>query len=711
MFEGIIKDEGYDLPGGEIIMSKTTSYTDSAISDLIKQFFTSYKDDSGYKYINMIDISLDSTSIILNVNDIFKSSFDKSVDLYDVLYDEPKRFLKAAARAAGEMFASSHPGTKKKIFVHIDEMMNKSQINDILGNQLIGKMVTVKGMIVSKTPKFNIPSQVTFVCPDKHLTILKQDMDQDLKIPIVCNNKSCKHRDFEQNTTHNDFEQYRIVVLKSNEDFSLSADELTILLSNNLVDIIQIGENVQITGYVKTKQFKNKRQDTTEYHNKVICSRIKKIDQIDYKITDDDVKTFESIVLDDDFYKKMVNSIAPGVFGLSDIKESVLLQLTRSPDRINGNAKVRGNLHIGVWGHAGVAKSKIGEWLDNYPNTKLVHSDGASAKGLLLGLEDNSQSGGKSLHAGAFVYCRDGIVIMDEFIRSNPDVKKELMTTLESGIASISKSGHQDQAIANASLYATGNAFEGEWDETVNLNVNLNMTSAELQRFDFHWVILDKFNQSHDAKIATTIIDGQEYVPEESPHNADFLYKYIKYVQKYTPKLVKGGEINKYLHEVYINLRSGPNAKTAGISPRHLNTIIRTTLTITRLHQREDPTIEDVDKALSLMRNMLNQQNVTVSEENTYLNRQFHRAMHILNNGPNEGYSAEDLFYRLRNDGTEEDIANTMIDLGDTSSQSANKKWRAVIEKLKKSPRIYIVSRKPLVLVFNRDLGDIGSYI
>lgn len=693
-------------------MSEAVSYTDSAISDLIKQFFTSYKDDSGYKYANMINGCLDSTSIILSVNDIFKSSFEKSMDLYDMLHNEPKRFLKAAARATGEMFVSTHPGTKKKIFVHIDEMMDKSQINDILGNQLIGKMVTVKGMIISKTPKFNIPSQVTFVCPDEHQTIIKQDMDSDIQIPIVCNNKSCKHRDFEQKITPDDFEQHRIVVLKSNEDFSLSVDELPILLSNDLVDIIQIGENVQITGYVKTKSFKNKRQDTIEYKNKVVCSWVKKIDEIDYKIKDEDVIIFEKIVEDDDFYKKMINSIAPSVLGLSNIKESILLQQIRSPDRIQGNTKVRGNIHIGVWGHAGVAKSKLGEWIDNnFPNTKLVHSNGATAKGLLLGLEDNSQGGGKSLHAGAFVYCRNGTVIMDEFIRADPDVKKELMTTLESSIASISKSGHQAKVVANASLYATGNAFEGEWDEISNLNINLNMTSAELQRFDYHWIVLDKFNEAFDGLIADTILDGAQYVNEESPHSPDFLYKYIKYVQKFKPKLVKNGQINKYLRKVYLNLRKNTNAKEAGISPRHLNTMIRTTLAVARLHQREEPTIEDVDKALSLMRNMLEQQNVSVSEEDTYLNKQFNRAMKILHDGPVEGYSAEDLFMNLRKIGSEEEIADTMLDLGDISSQSSNIKWRAVIQKLKKSPRIHIISRNPVILSYKKDLGDIGSFM
>ncbi len=689
------------------------TYTDSALSDMIKNFLESYKNDAGYKYVDAIDNCIIETSIILNIKDIFSSSFEESSELYGILCNEPKRFLKAASRAAGEIFSSAHLGNEKKIFVHVDELMQKSEINKILGNKLIGKMITVNGMIIAKTPKFNFPSKVTFLCPDAHITVIKQDMDEDLKTPVLCDNPNCKHRDFEQKVVPDDFEQHRFVLLKSNADFSLSVDELPILLLNDLVDTIQIGENIQVTGYVKTKSFSNKQQNTVEYKNKIICSGVKKIDEIDYKISDDDIKNFEQIVKDEDFYKKMVNSIAPSVLGLSDVKESILLQQVRSPDIIQvGNTRVRGNIHVGVWGYSGVAKSKLGEWIDNnFPKTKIIHSNGATAKGLLLGLEDNSLGSGKSLHAGAFVYCSEGVVVMDEFIRTGDDVKKELMTTLESGIASISKSGHQAKVSATAALYATGNAFEGEWDETANLSINLNMTSAELQRFDYHWVVLDKFDEAFDSKIASTILDGAQYVIEEAPHNADFLYKYIKYVKKFNPKLVQNSEVNQYLHKVYMNLRKDPNAKQAGISPRHLNTMIRTTLAITRLHQREIPSIEDVDKALSLLRNMLKQQNVSVSEEDTYLNRQFNRAMQILNDGKIEGYSAEELFNKLRITGSEDDIADTMLDLGDVSSQNTNRKWRAVLQKLKKSPRIHILSRRPLVLSFKKDLGDMGSFL
>jgi len=692
------------------------SYTDSAISDLVKEFFQKFKDESNsYKYVNNIDECIDNDSIIFNTYDLFKSDFSRADDIHELLLNSPKRFLKASARAAREIFQQRHPGIEKRIFVHVDDVTRKPKINEVLGNKLIGKMVTVNGMITSISPKFNVPNEITFVCPDEHVSKISQSEDEDLKTPMVCNNSSCKHREFEMKTESSDFEEYRLIVIKSNEDFSLSEDDLPILLSNNLVDIIDVGENVQITGFIKTKSVDLRNgKSSIVFKNKIICSWVKKIDDVDYKISDEDIKIFEKIVHDEDFYKKMVNSIAPSVLGMSNVKESILLQQIGSPDRIQKDGtKIRGNFHIGVWGHGGVAKTKVGEWLDiNFPKIKMIHSDGASAKGLLLGLEDNAHGSGKTLHAGAFVYCKNGgTVILDEFVQTNPDVKKELMTTLESGIASIAKSGHQAKVVANASLYATGNAFEGEWDENANLKTNLNLTVPQLQRFDYHWIVLDKFDESFDTKIANTILNGAEYVNEENPYDAIFLYKYIKFVQRINPILVPNGIVNQHLLDMYLKLRKNMDARKAGISPRHLNTMIRSSIAIARIYQRKEVIVEDVDQALTLMMNMLEQQNISISESDTYLSHQFNRAMQIIHDGSIEGYSMDELFSKLRSVGTEDEIAQTMVELGESTSQADNKKWRAVIQKLKNSPRINIISRKPLVMSFKKELGDMSSFL
>lgn len=694
---------------------------ENTTNNTIKEFFQNFTDDGENngecKYVKLINNchTEKKESIIFNVSDLSKfDSEEKNNKIYQMLLNEPKKFLKAAAHAANEIYQQKYSDSKKRIFVHVDEVNRKPTIKNILGNKLIGKMVTVNGMITSISPKFNVPDFIVYVCPDGHNTTVKSNENEDVKVPVVCDESSCKHRDFEKKTESTNFEEHRLILLKSSDDFSLSADDLPVLLSNDLVDIIDVGNNVQITGFVKTEQVETRsKKDKPVYRNKIVCSSVKKVDEIDYHITTQDIENFENMTNDEDFYKKLVNSVTPSIVGLSNVKESILLQIVGSaPRKRNDGTFVRGNIHVGTWGAGGVAKTKFAEWLDlHIPKTKFIHSGGATDKGLLLGLEDNAYGGGKSLHAGAFVYCSGGIVLMDEFIRTGEKIMGDLMTTLETGIAGIAKSGHNAKVKADAALFATGNAFEGEWNESDNLAINLKKTTSELQRFDYHWIILDKFDKKHDEKIAYSIVNDVDYVSEEAPYTPEFLYKYTRFIQKFNPVLKKEGEVNKHLVDAYLKLRGDDHAKQAGISPRHLNTMIRSSIISARLHQRNEVTIEDADKAISLMTKMVEQQNISISDSDTYLSHQFNRAMQIINDGPDGGYSMDNLFFKLRNTGTIEDIALTVAELGDESSQSNNIKWRSVIQKLKMSPRINILSRKPLVMAFRNNIGDMTAFM
>jgi len=687
---------------------------DSNKSDIIKEFFQDFKDEnSNSKYVKLIEECKDS--IILNVADLSESDSENNKKMYGMLLNEPKKFLKIASGVTLEIFKEKHPkSTKKNIFIHVDEVSTRPSIKKILGNKLIGKMVTVSGMITSVALKYNVPDFIIYTCPDGHLNKMMQSQYKGVAVPIVCDNKQCKHRDFEAKGESSEFEQYKLITLKSNTDFSLSGDDLYVLLSNDMVDSVDVGENVQITGFVETRVVETRQKLMNAiYRNKIVCSSVKKIDEIDYKITPEDIEEFEKLIEDENFYKKLINSVTPSVHGLSHVKESMLLMLVGSDPRIKSDGtSARGNIIVGSWGGSGLAKTKFGEWLDSeIPRTKIIHSGGATEAGLLLGLEDNPHGNGKILCPGAFVYCSDGgIVIMDEYIHTNKDIRNGLLTTLESGFASIAKSGHNAKVRADASLYATGNAFEDEWDEHATLATNLDMKTRELQRFDYHWIILDKFSRAHDEKVGRSIMFGAKYESDEKPFSAEFLYKYSKYLQKFKPE-IKEGEAGEYLLKAYLDLRQDESAKQSGISARHLNTMIRTAIIIAKIHQHDEITVEDVDKAISLMQKMLSQQNISIDDTDNYLTHQSQRVIRILKDVAPTPLTAHELFYKLREVGNIEEIALSMEELGDISSLESNGKWRAVIIKLKTSPRLNTIGKKPLRFAYKVDLGDMSQFM
>lgn len=97
--------------------SEIKSYTDSAISDLFKQFFNRYKENNQFKYVDLIDSKIIESQLI----EIDYNDFNEQIK--DVLENEPKeRIHYAIYRAIGEIFQIRHGSSD------LDSMKREDQI-------------------------------------------------------------------------------------------------------------------------------------------------------------------------------------------------------------------------------------------------------------------------------------------------------------------------------------------------------------------------------------------------------------------------------------------------------------------------------------------------------------------------------------------------------------------------------------------------------
>ena len=678
------------------------TYTDSGLCDLIKDFLSHFKDvDGNYKYVNAIDQAIQYTipTVIISPKDFLESELESGIEINDLMYSNCKRFLIALNRAVEEIFQTK-AGKKIPIDIQIDSVSDESSVIQALSKKQIGKLTTVKGMIVYKSDIFNKCKKAVYKCDDSHPTIIEFCIgDSENKLPLICDNANCKNRNFVIDAESSEWETYRNIAIKSDEDFSFSNDELTISLSGQLTEAVEAGDRIFVTGvvYVKNKPKSN------IFKNEVHCLYIRKLDDIDLNITSDDEEVFRNMICETDFYQKMINSIAPQILGYEEIKESLLLQLIRSPTRLKpDNTTSRGWFNIGLWGDAGVAKTAMAEHINaNYPKTQIISSRGATDVGLTLGIDKDS-SGNSVLRAGAFVLNRGhGIVILDEFPRLNPEVVDGIMTTIESGFASIAKAGFQANQRADSSLLATGNAYGEDWNDGMNLKDNLNVSTPLLSRFDYHWIIKDISTKQRDSDVADAIMFGVEHDESFKPYSSSLLVKYFKFVRQFEPELTD--EVAQYLKSSYVQLRSHDKAKENGISPTHLNTLIRTTLAISRLYQRKYAVVEDAENAITLMKKNLDQRGISVSEANTYTIRQFNRCIDIIKEASSMGIALDDVFDKLQTSGSKEQIDQCVLDLGKEKEVRNNKKWRNVVSKLRRSMVINIISEKPMILSFKHE--------
>jgi len=298
------------------------SLTESALSDLIRKFLEGFKHEGNYAYLEKIDGLLSKTFITINPQDLLNFEFEEGLNLYNYLIEKPKSFIKNTKKAITEIYYNKY-NHKKEFDIIIYEVERKISITEDLGNSNINEIVTLTGLVTSKTSIFNIADERSYVCPDGHKS------KSNFK-PRKCQDNDCnfKSQSLEEITTKENFSRHRNLYLKSEDEESLNQeDELRLDAKNILCEMANIGDRIKVTGIIETED----RGNSKNYQNVLRCLGIEKLDDIDLSITKDDVKEFIEYPNQDDFYTRLIHSISPSIYGWLNVKESILLQLVGSP--------------------------------------------------------------------------------------------------------------------------------------------------------------------------------------------------------------------------------------------------------------------------------------------------------------------------------------------------------------------------------------------
>ncbi|MCE9653243.1 MAG: hypothetical protein K8Q89_09380 [Nitrosarchaeum sp.] len=165
-----------------------TTYTESAMSDNLKNFFNTFKDSNrNYKYVDMIDSSITDNKIIEINHDDFTEEIKQMISSLntDVIH---RVFYRAICEVLQVRYGSSIIGLKEenkikftitnavglnsKIFdsphnedpIKSDEIIELKNLIQIENPEYTGKAVKVKAVVASNTISYNVPDKIEFKC-------------------------------------------------------------------------------------------------------------------------------------------------------------------------------------------------------------------------------------------------------------------------------------------------------------------------------------------------------------------------------------------------------------------------------------------------------------------------------------------------------------------------------------------------------------------
>lgn len=571
-------------------MSASTTKIGTSVAKFEEFFSTIYKD----QLFETLEKYPDERSLEIDYNNL--EMFDP--DLADLLIDKPQEILDAATNAIKNI----DPLVKDvDINLRIANLTNIIPLKTLL-SKYIGNFVAADG-IVRKTDEIRPRIETAvFECRGcMRLHEVEQSSDSRIVEPSLCS--ECGGRSFrllQEESRYIDTQTARMQEPLENLSGGTEPKQMLMILEDDLVDKLNPGDKVRITGTLKT--FREERSG--KFKNYIYVNHIEPLEQEfeELHLTPEDEEEIIELSKDPNIYDKIIKSTAPSIKGYRDVKEAIALQLFGgSAKQLADETRLRGDIHILIVGDPGIGKSQMLKYVSKLaPRSIYTSGKGTTGAGLTAAAV-RDELGGWSLEAGALVLGDQGNVCVDELDKMRSEDRSALHEALEQQTVSIAKAGIMATLNSRCSVLAAANPKFGRFDRFKLLAEQIDLPSPILSRFDLIFVVEDKPSIKNDSELADHILEIHQSNEINYEIEPELLRKYIAYARKnVNPRLTD--EANTVLKEFYVSTRnSGQDEEgPVPITARQLEAIIRLAEASAKIRLKETVDKEDAEKAVRL---------------------------------------------------------------------------------------------------------------
>ena len=573
----------------------STNKTKTSLAKFEEFFSTIYKDD----VFEILEKYPDERSLTVNYEDL--EMFDP--DLADLLIEKPDEVILASQKAIKNI----DPLMKDaELNIRFENLTNNIPLSDLL-SKYIGSFVSADG-IVRKTDEIRPRIETgVFECRGcMRITEVEQTSGNHIMEPSLCS--ECGGRSFrllQEDSKYIDTQSARMQEPLENLSGGTEPKQMLMVLEDDLVDELNPGDKVRITGTLKT--FREERSG--KFKNYIYVNHIEPLEQEfeELELSEEDEERILELSRDPHIHDKIINSTAPSIKGHRDVKEAIALQLFGGTvQQLEDGTRLRGDLHILIVGDPGIGKSQILKYVSKLaPRSVYTSGKGTSGAGLTAAAV-RDELGGWSLEAGALVLGDQGNVCVDELDKMRSEDRSALHEALEQQTVRIAKAGIMATLNTRCSVLAAANPKFGTFDQYKTLANQIDLPSPILSRFDLIFVIEDRPDVEKDRELAQHILKTHQYSNIAYDIEPELLRKYIAYARKNVHPVLTDAA-NKVLEEFYVSVRTGgvEEGTPVPITPRQLEATIRLAEASAKLQLKNEVEASDAHRAISLQRRCL----------------------------------------------------------------------------------------------------------
>uniref|UniRef100_A0A914PE96 DNA replication licensing factor MCM3 n=1 Tax=Panagrolaimus davidi TaxID=227884 RepID=A0A914PE96_9BILA len=625
-------------------------------------------------YLNFLDDSADEKVYTQKVEDLISTQSKRLiVDLDDVRRKLPERAkglcedfvneIVCFEQALKDMAARNDTDYAKNNELHIgfEGAFGNGHVNPrSLKTKFLGHLVCCEGIVTrcsSVRPKI---TKSVHYCPATKKTLEKKYTDSTSYetfptsnvYPTEDENKNPLETEVALSTYKN-HQTFSIQELPECAPAGQLPRSIDVIVDDDLADRCKPGDRVRVVGLYRVLPNKQNGVSSGNFRAVLICNNILLTSkELQPNFSPEDIKNIRKMSKRKDILELLANSLAPSIFGHEEVKKAILCLLLGGKETLLENGtRLRGDINVLLIGDPSVAKSQMLRYvLHTAPRAIATTGRGSSGVGLTAAVVSDSDSGERSLEAGAMVLADRGIVCIDEFDKMTDMDRTAIHEVMEQGRVSISKAGIHAKLNARCSVLAAANPVLGRYNLYKSPMENIGMQDSLLSRFDLIFVLLDEHDIERDRRLGENVIKLQSYRTPGEPDgtvlrinsaietlstfdhdqaaesgntdiyeknrgwtavaesqkvlSANFMRKYIYMAKAIKPQLTEAA--SSYISDRYAELRSFDTSKsdrerTMPVTARQLETLIRLSTAMAKSRLAKTVEKSDAEKAYQLL--------------------------------------------------------------------------------------------------------------